>query len=151
MLDFPGRDEEEQRDGRVGRGAGTEHHVAGVVVALVTAGAEVAAAGTDVGDDGEGEEAESAHEEAVDEFVGYELLGEDTGFDVVWGAQHAVFLGLFETETDGEKGGRDEVGPEDLDGGEREDGVVVIVFEGEADEEEDDLGDVGDEEMHEEL
>lgn len=69
----------------------------------------------------------------------------------MWGAQHAVFLGFFETETDGEEGGRDEVGPENLDGGEREDGVVVIVFEGEADEEEDDLGDVGDEEMHEEL
>jgi hypothetical protein len=69
----------------------------------------------------------------------------------VRGAQHAVFLGLFEAETDGEEGRGDEVDPEDFDGREGEDGVAVEIFKGEADEEEDDLCNVGDEEMQEEL
>jgi hypothetical protein len=69
----------------------------------------------------------------------------------VRGAQHAVLLAFFEAEPDGEEGGGDEVDPQNFDRGEREDGVRVEVFEREADEEEDDLGDVGDEEMQEEL
>lgn len=49
--------------------------------------------------------------------------------------QHAVFLRFFETEADGKEGGRYQIDPEDLDGGERKDGVVVKIFEGEADQE----------------
>lgn len=56
---------------------------------------------------------------------------------------HHVGGGLFEAETDGEEGGGDQVGPEDLDWGERENAGPVPVLEGKPDEQEDDLGDVG--------
>lgn len=111
VLDFPCGDEQQQCDCRVCGCARPEHHVAGVVVAFVTARAEVASAGTDVGDNGKGKETQGAHEEAVDELVGYELCAEDTLLIVVWWSEHAVFLGLFETETDGKEGRRDEVNP----------------------------------------
>jgi hypothetical protein len=151
VLDLPRCDEQQQRNGRVRRCARPEHNVARLVPAFVAPGPEVALSGAHVSDDGEAEQAQSAHEEAIDEFVRDELRGEDTGFDVMGRAQHAVFLRFLEAETDGEEGGCDEVDPEDFDGGEREDGMGVEVFEGEANEQEDDLRDVGDQEVQEEL
>lgn len=60
-------------------------------------------------------------------------------------------MGIFKTEAEGEEGRGDEIGPEDFEGREGEDGDTIIVLEGETDEEEDDLGDVGDQEVEQEL
>jgi hypothetical protein len=151
MLDLPGGDEEQKGDGGVCCRARTEHHVTCIVVPFVASGTEVAAAGTDVSDNGEGEETECSHEETIDELVCDQLRCENTLLVVVWWSVHAVFLRLFKSETDGEEGRGDEVDPENLNGGQREDGVVILVLEGETDEKEDDLSNVRDEKMHKEL
>lgn len=151
MLDFPGCDEKQQSNGRVSCCASAEHNLACVIIAFVAARAETATARADVGDDSEGEETQSTHEETVDKLVGDEFGGEDALLHIVRWAVHAVFLRFLESKTDGEEGRGDEVDPENFNGGEGEDGVVVLVFEGKTDKQEDDLGDVGNEQMHQEL
>ena len=66
-------------------------------------------------------------------------------------ALHHIWLGIFEAETEGEERRGDEVGPKNLERREREDGDSGVVLEGEANEEQDDLGDVGDQKVEEEL
>lgn len=66
-------------------------------------------------------------------------------------AEHAVFLRFLETKTDGKEGRSDEVDPKNFNGGQGENRMVVVILEGKANKEENNLGDVGDEKMHEEL
>ncbi len=115
MFDFPSSNEQQEGDSRERCRASAEDDVTRRIIPFVAARAEIAASRADVGDNGEGEETEGAHEEAIDEFVGYELGCENALFDVVRGPEHAVFLGFFETEADCEEGRCDEICPEDLD------------------------------------
>jgi len=56
MLDLPGRNKEEKGNSGVCCRAGTEHHLACIVVPFVASRAEVASTRAYVSDDGEGEE-----------------------------------------------------------------------------------------------
>lgn len=64
---------------------------------------------------------------------------------------HDVVGGCASSETHGGETTRDHDDPENLDGGEGENGKVVDVLEGETDEESDGLGDVLGEEMQHKL
>lgn len=150
VLDLPRRDEQDEaQEGEDGRAA-AEDDVAGGVPALVAVAAQLAVAWAE-GDDDEGDQTQDAGPAAVQHLVDDELRGEDADAQVARPAHHDVGLGLFQPETQGEEGRRDHVDPEDLQGGEGEDGVSAAVLERERDEEQDDLRDVGDEQMHEEL
>ena len=147
MLYFPGCDEEDEgEDGEDGC-AGTEYRIAGAIVIFVTILSQVSVAAA-VDDSDETQETENASPSSVEHFIGDEFPGEDADFEVSGRADHDVCLRFFHTETQGEEGGGYHVYPEDFKGGEREDGGAVGVFEGEGDEEEDYLRDVGDEEVH---
>lgn len=148
VFDFPRRNEQQQRNSRIRRGPGPEDNTTRLIKPFITPTSQITPTRTHICHNRKTKQAQRPHEEAVDEFIRDEFLGEDTGLHIMRGPQHAVFLALFETETDGEEGGGDEVYPENFDGGEGKDGVGIAVFEGEAYEEEDDLGDVGDEEVH---
>jgi GTP cyclohydrolase II len=89
VFGFPRHDAEEDGQDAVSRGAGAEGQGAGVVVAVVAVGAQVAVA-VRVHDDHEADQAECAHAGAVDEFVDYQLLGEDAGAQAVGRACHDV-------------------------------------------------------------
>lgn len=65
---------------------------------------------------GEGRQTETAHGCAVDELVDNQLPRENANLQVVRRTLHHVRLSIFETETEGEEGGGDEIGPEDFEG-----------------------------------
>lgn len=150
VLRLQGHDREQDGEDAVRRAASAVRQITRLIEALVAVVTQIAIADT-VGDDDVGHETEDAHESAVDELVDDELLGEDAGFEAVRRAGHDVRAGFFQAQADGEEGGRDQVGPQDFDGGEREDGALVAILEGEADEEEDDLRNVRDEQVEQEL
>jgi len=69
----------------------------------------------------------------------------------VWRACHDVRRGGFETQANSEKGRGDEIGEENLERREGKGGYTITVLKGESDQEKDYLGDVGDQEVEEEL
>lgn len=152
VLDLEREDEQKESERGERRAARAVHEVAARRT-LVAAGREVLepARGRGVGDDHEGLEGQDALEDAVDELVDDEVAREDAGFRVAGRALQDVGLGLFEAEAERKRGRGDEVGPEDFQGGEREDGGSVGVLERETAEQEHDLGQVGGQEMEEEL
>lgn len=133
VFALPRRDEQQERERRVCRRAGAEHGRAALVVPRVAAVAEPVRrhARRGVRDRSEGGQADEAHGGAVDELVDDELLGEDADAEVVRGPLHHVGLGFLEAETQGKEGRGDEVGPEDLDGGEGEDRATGSILEAE--------------------
>lgn len=152
VLSLPRSNQQQKGQRSKRRSARAEGNTTNVVKVLVAPRPQPAGTGhAAVGDAGEGSKTQAAHGGAVDELVDDELAGEDADGEIVGRALHDVGLGVFDAEAEGQEGRGDEVGPEDLERGEREDGDTVWVFEGEADEEEEDLGDVGDEEVEEKL
>ncbi|CAG8957894.1 hypothetical protein HYFRA_00000234 [Hymenoscyphus fraxineus] len=148
-LHLPSRDQQQKRQERKNSSTSTKNNLTALIPAFVTVRAETRvplSRGVDDGD--EGEETEDPCAGAVEHLVDDEFAGEDAGFEGARGTRHDVCLGFFHAEAEGEEGGGDHVDPEDFEGGEGEDGGAGGVFEGEGDEEEDYLGDVGDEEVH---
>ena len=151
MLGLPRRDQQQERQRGKRRRPRAEGDVARGRVLLVAVITQPVGPVHSIGDAGEGGETQAAHGGAVDELVDDQLAREDADGQVVRRALHDVGLGVFDAKAEGQKGRGHQVGPEDLERGEGEDGDAVGVFEGEADEEQKDLGDVGDEEVEKEL
>ena len=150
VFEFPRADEDQPGEFGEDGGARAEHGIAAGTVVAVAVDAEVGVAGA-VDDDDEGEEGAGAHDGAVDQHVDDDLGGEDAVFGAVGRPTHDVVAGFFAAQTEGREGGGEHVDPEDLERGQGEDGEAGFVLEPEADDEEDDFGDVGGEEVQDEL
>ncbi|TFB02685.1 hypothetical protein CCMA1212_005469 [Trichoderma ghanense] len=149
-LELPRGNEDEPRQERKGRCSSAEHGNARVGKVRVAVRSEVPVVGT-VDDDAERAQATRPHEDAVHNHVDDDLVGEDASLLVLGRLAHDLGRRSLAAEPKRGEGRRDHVDPDDLERGHGEDGEAGAVDKGEADDEQDDLTDVGDEEMQDEL
>ncbi|GJC93041.1 hypothetical protein ColKHC_01867 [Colletotrichum higginsianum] len=150
VLELPGRDEDDP--GKLGEDSstGAEHGSAGLGESLVALLAKGSAVGT-VDDNDERGQRQCTHDDAVDNHVDDDLVGKDTALLVLGGLAHDISGGLLATKTEGREGRSNHVDPENLKGRDGEDGEVGAVAESETAAKEDDLANVGAEQMENEL
>lgn len=153
VLHLPGGDQEKEADSGKCGSAGPEDELATGAGVLVAASREIMEtfAGATKGDKHEDHETDGAHACTVDELIADKILGEDTSAEGARGTFEDIRLRLLETETKGQGRRGYQVGPQNLEGREREDGVLRGVLERETYQEQDDLGQVGSQKMEEEL
>lgn len=95
VLCLPCHDGQQDSQNTVRRPSSAERKIASLIVRVIAISAQIAIADA-IGYDDEADQAQSAHEGAVDEFVGYEFFGEDAGAEGVRWSDHDVGGGFFE-------------------------------------------------------
>jgi hypothetical protein len=153
VLDLPRRNEEEEAESGKGGGTRLEDIEALVTRGLITADGEriETLARSGVGCKHEGHETHSAHANTIDKLIANQIKSEDTRLETARRALENIRLSLLKTKTESQRGRGDQVGPENLDGREREHGMIIAVLESQANQEEDDLSQVGGQKMEQEL
>lgn len=96
------------------------------------------------------QQASATHHESVGHGIDNNRPGEDTMLQVMRRSQHDRRLGGFQTETEGGRRRRQHVHPQDTERRQWEDGVLGVVDKGETEDEEQDFGDVGGEQVEDE-
>jgi len=150
VLYFPRCDAEQNSQNTIGSSTGAEDDVTAVVVSIVAAMSKLASTWS-VSYHDKADQTQGAEESAIDEFVDNETFGEDANLERVGRSSHDVGRAFFESQADGEEAGSNEVCPQNLKRREGECRVSFLVFEREADQKKDDLGNVGDEQVEKEL
>lgn len=134
VLDLPGGDQEQEAERGVRGGTRAVHDGAGVVEVVVALVAEAErSGGLAVDDRGEGGDTERAHEEPVGHLVNDDFAREHAHPQIVRRPQHDVRLRLLEPQSQRQERRRNQVGPQDLDGRQREYRLAALVLECEAD------------------
>ena len=150
VLYFPRGDAEQNSQDTIGSSAGAEDNVTAVVVGIVAVMPELASTWS-IRHYNEADQTQGAEESAVDEFVDNETFCEDANLERVGRASHDVGRAFFESQADGEEAGSNEVCPQNLKRREGKCRVSILVLEREADQEQDYLGNVGDQQVKKEL
>ena len=101
MLRLERHDREQDCERRIRSASSSVGQAAGVVVVLVAIVAKISVADTE-DDDHVVDQAETAHECSVDEFVDDEFSGEDPGLQRVRLPDHSISGGVFHTQTNRE-------------------------------------------------
>lgn len=147
---LPGQEEGEP--GKTSKGGGTslEHSLTAVAVSVVAFGTEVTIA-KGVHAEDESAQAKGGDPDTIDGRVDNKFQGENTSLERDGGSFHDTSDGTLETETHVGKTGGGHDDPHDLDGGDREDGETRVVLEDKTDKQDNSLGDVGGEDVEDEL
>ncbi|GKT79636.1 LOW QUALITY PROTEIN: unnamed protein product [Colletotrichum tofieldiae] len=150
VLELPGGDKDDP--GKLGEdgSTGAEDRSASLGEGLVAFVTQSSAVGT-VDDNDKGSQGQGAHDDTVYNHIDDDLVGEDTALLVLGGLAHDIGGGLLTTQTEGGEGRGNHVDPENLEGRNGEYGEVGAVTESETAAKEDDLTDVGAEQVKNEL
>lgn len=148
-LEFPGRDQDQPGEfGKYGRTC-TEHDIARLVVLAVAVLTQSVGTGT-VDDEDKRHQAARALDGAIHQHVRDQFPGEDALPVVMRWTLHDIRRGFFTAEAKCGKRRREHVDPQNLERREREHTESRLILESQSTDEQDDLADVGGEQVQDE-
>lgn len=147
---LPGEEQREPCQAGKGGSTGLEDGPAALAVLVVAVNTELTVT-KGVQAEHESTEAQGGDPDTIDDHVNDELESEDTSLEGLRRSAEDTSDGTLETETHVGKTRGSHDDPHDLDRGDREDGETGAVLEGETDEKDESLGDVGGEHVEDEL